>query len=192
MIVFIILGRVDIEEATDRSIPLTSLLGGLGLLSILLPLSLGASSKARRRLGWIRPRLSDLPQLLLLALSTLLLAGLLPLPGSNMEPDLGGFANATPLILCLLLASITEEIFFRSWMLSTLMASGLSRVLTVAISVAAFALIHLWQGLHGVVVAALVGLIYALFFLYRRNLFVLIGGHAIYNIIAALYHQPPA
>lgn len=188
MILFVLSGQSSTDEATDRSILLVSFARGIGLLLILLPLSLGNSSDARRKLGWIRPKLSDLPRMLLLVASTLLIASLFPLPSSNAELDSNGSLNAALFTLSLILASISEEIFFRSWMLSTLMASGVPRVLTVLISAIAFASIHLWQGFHGTMVATLVGLVYALFFLYRRNLTVLIVAHAIHNIIALLYH----
>lgn len=186
MAAFFVLGQAGIDKSTNRSILLITFVKELGLLLILLPVFLGGSFEARKRLGWIRPKLSDLPQLLLLVITSLLLASLFR--STNTKLVLSGFTDAVLFITCLLLASITEEIFFRAWMLSTLIASGVSRVLTVAISVITFALIHLRQGLHGVAVAAVVGLVYALFFLYRRSLFVLIGAHTIYNIIVLSYH----
>ncbi|CAD7842215.1 hypothetical protein S1OALGB6SA_1874 [Olavius algarvensis spirochete endosymbiont] len=188
MAFFVVLGQVGMGGATNLSVLLIIFLSELGLFLILIHVSLGGSSEARKRLGWIKPKLSDLPQLLLLVASTLLLVNLFT--DSNTKLNLSGVADTTLFILCLLLASITEEVFFRSWMLSTLMASGVPRVLVVAISVIAFGLIHLWQGFHGVVVAAFVGLVYALFFLYRRSLFILIGAHAIHNIVVFLYHIP--
>jgi len=187
MVFFVVSGQGN-TDMTDRSILLTSFARGLGLLLILLPLSLGNSPDVQRKLGWTRPSFSDLPRLLLLVASTLLLSSLFPLPSSNAEFDLSDSVNAALFTLSLILASINEEVFFRSWMLSTLMASGVPRVLTLLISAAAFASIHLWQGFHGAAVATLVGLVYALFFLYRRSLIVLIGAHAIHNIIALLYH----
>jgi len=187
MSVFVFSGQNNLDEMTDRSILLTSFVREFGLLLILLPLSLDNSPEKRRKLGWIKPKLSDLPQLFLLVISTLLLASLFSLPNSITGSDLGLLDTAL-LTLSLVLASITEEIFFRSWILSTLIASGVPHVFTVFISITAFASIHLWQGLHGVVVAAIVGWLYALFFVYRPSLIILIVAHAIHNIVALLYH----
>jgi len=187
MIIFALPGQISLDETRNRLILLTSLVRGLGLLLILLPLSLGNSPEERRKMGWTKPSLLDLSQIPLLVISTLLLAGILSPPNPTAKPELGDFTNIALLILCLMLASITEEMFFRSWMLTALRASGVPRLFTVLISIISFASIHLWQGLHGVTAAALSGLIYALFFLYRRNLIVLIGAHALHNIIVLLY-----
>jgi len=87
----------------------------------------------------------------------------LPLPNSTTKLERGDFADAALLILCLVLASITGELFFPSRLLTIPRDFGVPCFLAVLIFVTAFASTHLRQGFHGVTVAALPGLLYALF-----------------------------
>jgi uncharacterized protein len=74
-----------------------------------------------------------------------------------------------------------EELFFRAFLLPRLDDLGVSMVGAVAISTAAFAVGHLYQGLLGGVVAVIMGVILSAVFLRRRNVHVVAIAHAFYN-----------
>lgn len=74
-----------------------------------------------------------------------------------------------------------EEFFFRSYLLQRFQELGLSSRVAVAISTALFCLGHLYEGILALVLAAVLGVLFSVVYLRRRNLHVIALGHGLYN-----------
>lgn len=137
-------------------------------------------------------RLTGGTLLLGVALGLLLLG--LALPVGLLEEIFGGRGSTggirfrlerlelVPLaILTSLAIGYREELFFRAFLIPRLEDLGTSRTLAVVISAGAFSLGHLYQGILGGVVTAMIGVLLAVAFLRRRNLHMVAIAHGLYN-----------
>ena len=113
----------------------------------------------------------------------------LALPSSD-ESQLGLSPDAPPSIaLLVVLAAVTastEELFFRSWLLTRLPRLGLPGAAAAGFSVFAFAAAHAWQGVPAMVLAALSGAAYTAAYAYRRRIGPIIAAHILHNALALI------
>ena len=119
----------------------------------------------------------------LLVAATALALGLLHLFGLHYGGDHA--ALAPPLWvtgLVVLRAGIVEEVFYRGYAIERLQALT-NRPTAAVIAWLAFALSHYHQGVAGILVAATLGAVLTLFYLWRRNLAANITGHVLIDFI---------
>ena len=156
----------------------TGLIYQLIMLSLLGALTFQGEDESRRRRGWRRPAAADwalIPVLTALTLG----AGALIGPGS------AGVRQAElsiSFILFALISAAVEEMYFRSWLISEYGGSWAA----AGVSSLGFALLHHRQGWFGIIFAAAAGMLYSVFFLYRRNTPVLILSHWLHNVLALI------
>jgi membrane protease YdiL (CAAX protease family) len=75
-----------------------------------------------------------------------------------------------------------EEIFFRSYFITRLEDLGVPPVWGVIGSGVVFGIMHFYEGLFGVVTAGLIGVFFGLVFIKKRDLHIVAGAHALYNL----------
>ncbi|MCK5250484.1 MAG: CPBP family intramembrane metalloprotease [Spirochaetaceae bacterium] len=182
----ILLNQTSSSYILDDKTITISIIRGLPALALLLFISLYGSPDDRRRRGWNQPVLSDFPVLLILLTLTVSLSFLFPAADSSYTVQLSGWKGRGLIIILALSTAFTEELFFRSWLLSTLPALGWPRWLVFVISVVFFASLHLWQGWSAVFFAAVSGAAFSICFFRRPGLFVLITAHTIHNAMALI------
>lgn len=141
-----------------------------------------------RDIAWVVMTLLTI-ELLIIPLS--LLGGLLARHGlaSTINPVHWKLTN--PLIIPLVFvtsmtAGYSEELYFRSYLLTILPDSGIPTGAAVVASTVLFSLGHLYEGALGVVGTLLIGSLLALVFLRRRNIHVIALAHGLYNFITLL------
>lgn len=114
------------------------------------------------------------------------------------KPDLGQFATLKGNIVLLLLsvtliawllAAFGEEMAYRGYILNRLAellgGGGIAWVVAVLVMSVLFGVIHLWQGLIGVVTAIKAGLIFGgLYLIARKNLWLPLITHGVYDTAA--------
>jgi membrane protease YdiL (CAAX protease family) len=88
-------------------------------------------------------------------------------------------------------AAFSEELVTRGYLIGRLEALLGSRGKAVALSAAAFASYHAYQGAAGVVSAYLTGLVLGAVYLAVRRVWPLALGHALYNVLLELAAGPP-
>lgn len=152
--------------------------------------------------GIVKPRMVDVAwaamallviELVILPLS--LLGGLLAKEGASFAANPIHWRLTNPLILPVVFltcmtAGYGEELYFRSYLLTTLPRLGFPRGGAIAASTLLFAAGHLYEGALGVVGTLIIGLLLALFFLKRRNLHVVALAHGTYNFVTLLATLP--
>ena len=85
-----------------------------------------------------------------------------------------------------LVSASTEELFFRSWLISGLRKAGYPLWLVFGFPLSFFALLHLWQGWSGFLFALTTGALYSVFYMRRPRISVLIIAHTIHNTLALI------
>ncbi|PIE04976.1 MAG: hypothetical protein CSA76_01440 [Spirochaetales bacterium] len=153
---------------------------------LLLFSSLNTSAQKRTRRGWKKPRALHMAEAALLALCTLG-AGLLLRP-AELPP--GMFSTSLPLLTAMAgLAALSEELFFRCWLLSEFTAAGFSFWHIACISSLVFASLHLWEGVSAALLACITGIIYCAAFRRWGSLWPLFTAHLLHNFAALLWNR---
>lgn len=114
------------------------------------------------------------------------------LSGALGMPSAPGTGTADlPAVLFLPLVALSaaavglrEELLYRVYFITTLRRSGVPVIVAAAASTVLFAAGHAYLGLPGVASAAVLGAILAAFYLRSASLWVVAGGHALYDFIA--------
>ncbi len=125
------------------------------------------------------------------ALLSMQLLGGEPGPGA---PAAGAAAGAPasevpiPLIALLLFVSTMvnsyrEELLYRGYAVSTLRAAGAGRATAASVAIVLFAVVHLYQGVYGLIGAAAGGIVLTITFLRRGEIHSIAWAHAAYNFI---------
>jgi membrane protease YdiL (CAAX protease family) len=144
--------------------------------------------------GGIRPERPDLRDLktALIALPALLLMGFCVslIPGGDIFSRLPiapprTFLQWAVLIPSILSSAYVEESYFRFYLLTRLEEAGIPPLKGVIFSVLLFSLCHIYEGLPGVLNAALAGTFLSLLFVKYRSFHGLAWAHGAYN--AAVY-----
>ncbi|MCD6122257.1 MAG: CPBP family intramembrane metalloprotease [Spirochaetales bacterium] len=97
-------------------------------------------------------------------------------------------------ILFCITTGYSEEIFFRSYLLTRLKQLGSSPYVSVILSSLLFAMGHLYQGYMGYIVAAIQGVYFSVVFLKRKNIHLTALAHSLYNftvLMASLFMKNP-
>ncbi|TVR02455.1 MAG: CPBP family intramembrane metalloprotease [Spirochaetaceae bacterium] len=147
--------------------------------------------------GLRAPRLADLPialavlaAVIAVLIGTSFVVALIPDAAHAAATDFRWSFTRPALIPLVFLTSVVtgyrEEIFFRSYLLTRLEQMDAPRPAAIAVSTLLFASGHLYQGWSGFAVAALLGVLFAVVFLRRRNLHAIAWGHALYNMVALI------
>jgi membrane protease YdiL (CAAX protease family) len=95
-----------------------------------------------------------------------------------------------PLVIPTALAiAYREEVFFRAFLIPRLQDLGMSPTSAVVISTAAFSLGHLYQGILGGLVTAVIGALLGVLFLRYRDVHLVAVAHGVYNaaVLATSY-----
>lgn len=85
-----------------------------------------------------------------------------------------------------ILVGYSEELYFRSYLLTLLPKMGVAIGGAVAASVLLFSLGHLYEGFAGIAGSAVIGVVLSLLFLKRRSLHVIALAHGLYNFTTLL------
>lgn len=161
----------------------TSIIFRLPVFFIVLFLNLNSDVTERNRRGWKTPRPMDWVWVPLLVIFTLVLGMVFSMDNSPF----GYSVDSWPfLILFVLIIAVVEEGFFRSWLLTEMPGHGVPTHWALVASCLSFSLAHAWQGLTGIIFAALIGVLYGAVFLRKRNIIILIVSHAVYDLLAML------
>ncbi|MFC1558112.1 CPBP family intramembrane glutamic endopeptidase [candidate division KSB1 bacterium] len=95
----------------------------------------------------------------------------------------GGILGILVLIYFSATAGIVEEIYYRGIFRLLFGDSVLQKVLYVLISSVIFSSVHWEGGIHNLIPAFIFGLIASIYFVFNRNLYPLILGHTVTNLI---------
>jgi len=104
------------------------------------------------------------------------------------------FSQIPLAILFCITTGYSEEIFFRSYLLTRLKQIGSSTYVAVTVSSLLFAMGHLYQGYTGYIVAALQGIYFSIVFLKKKNIHLTALAHSVYNftvLITSLFMKTP-
>ena len=88
--------------------------------------------------------------------------------------------------LALVFAVVTgyrEELFFRGYLITRFTEMGVPAPAAVGVGALLFALGHIYQGSGGFAAALILGVLFGLLFVQRRNLHRLAVAHALYNAL---------
>ena len=88
-------------------------------------------------------------------------------------------------------AGYSEEMFFRSYLLTVLPREGIGTGMSVVASTLLFGLGHLYEGYLAAVATVLIGALLSVVFLWKRNLNMIAIAHGLYNFITLLATLPP-
>jgi len=163
-----------------------TILRTIPLFALLLFISLYGSGIDRQKRGWRKPTSCDFLMIPALLAVTTVLSLIFPASGSSYSVDIHGFKGVVLILLFSFVTAASEELFFRSWLISGLKESSLPLWLVFSLPVLFFASLHIWQGRGGFFFALFSGSLYTLYFIRRPVLFTLIIAHAVHNSLALL------
>ncbi len=153
---------------------------------------------AGARWGFVRPQARDALRTLLLvagcfAVMTPFVVALLLLPpewskslGNGFRWGLESPAQLPLALLFGLTVGYREEFFFRAYLLQRLDELNFPVPYAVAASTALFCVGHIYEGVMGILVAASLGVLFALVYQRLKNLHVIAVAHGLYNTIVLL------
>ncbi len=157
----------------------------LPALGLLVWMTLTGDRSSRRNMGWRVPELQDVIAIPVFTLLTLSLGALFPGLESSDPSDF--ISNSFVLMILLsILSAVIEELYFRSWLIATLIESGLNKVYSGVFSVLLFASFHLWQGWWSVLFACIAGALYSFYFYHRRCIATVIMSHVMHNTLSLI------
>ena len=87
-----------------------------------------------------------------------------------------------PIVLTVVLAVFLEELLFRVYYIQRLLSLGATPLMALLIAVPLFAIGHQYQGLTGIIMAAILGTVLSLSWLKWRNYWINSLGHLFYNL----------
>ena len=86
----------------------------------------------------------------------------------------------------LITASLAEEIVYRGYAMERMLRIGVGPITTVIVTQIAFALYHLKDGMSSVILVGTIGSLFALYYIWTRNLWVTIIGHFFVDAMAII------
>jgi membrane protease YdiL (CAAX protease family) len=96
----------------------------------------------------------------------------------------GGLAPALPVTLLVVIrAGLAEEVFYRGFAIERIQTLTGSKALAAGVPLVMFAAFHFSQGIAGVIVAFCIGAVATGFYMFKRNLGVLIAAHFLIDFI---------
>ncbi len=163
-----------------------SIIKSLPVLLILLFITLQGTAKTRLHRGWKQPVAEDIPFILLFPAVTTLLGFILPAAYGSYSVGIIGIKGILLICIFALVTALSEELYFRSWLISGMKSAGWPRWIIFSLPVLFFSSLHIWQGMNGLLFAAISGSMYTLFFIRRERLFPLVLSHTIHNALALI------
>jgi len=164
-----------------------SIVKNLPILLILLFITLHGTNENRKDRGWKPLSAEDIPFIILFLAVTTTLSFIFPAADSSYNVSTQGVKGILLICFFALVTALSEELFFRSWLINGLKNAGWPGWLIFSIPVLFFASLHIWQGWKGLLFAAISGSMYTLYFMRRRRLFPLVFSHAIHNALALIF-----
>lgn len=103
----------------------------------------------------------------------------------SLPEDIGSPIPLMALLLFLstMVNSYREELLYRGYAVSTLRAAGAGRTTAASLAIVLFAVVHLYQGVYGLIGAAAGGLVLTITFLRRGEIHSIAWAHAAYNFV---------
>ncbi len=101
-------------------------------------------------------------------------------------PEAGDSIGWIALTILITTTGLSEELFFRSYLLGTLRDIGIRTPAAIGISAAGFAVGHIYQGGTAVIFAFAAGVLLGVLWVRRPDLFRFALGHAAYNVFSLL------
>jgi uncharacterized protein len=86
-------------------------------------------------------------------------------------------------LLFSLAAGYREEFYFRAYLLERMEEIGVRNAAAIAVSTSLFCVGHVYEGPLGIVVAAVLGTVFALAYKKRKNLHIIAIAHGLYNTL---------
>ncbi|MBN2533580.1 MAG: CPBP family intramembrane metalloprotease [Spirochaetales bacterium] len=148
--------------------------------------------------GWVKPRVKDILQALLFivglyALYYLLMLVISMLPQMIQETMISGFRwkleNLVMIPFIFIFCLITgyrEELLFRSYIITRCSQFSIPVPYAIIISVFSFGVLHLYEGISGILFAFFSGIYLSLIFVAKKNLHIIAVSHGIFNFTALL------
>ncbi len=158
----------------------------------------GGSTAALREIGVVRFRMADLPWTLaalavieafvvpVVMVSRSIDKGSIPLLRGDVHWQLGQPMMIPLVLVTSILVGYSEELYFRSYLLTILPKMGVTTAGAVVASVLLFSMGHVYEGVAGVAGAAVIGVVLSLVFLKRRSIHVIALAHGLYNFATLL------
>ena len=199
-------GGFSSRSAVSSQVMLQSILVGAPQFLLLAYIASLSTEASLAPWGFVSFEARDLLRIGLLLLCCFAIfapfAALVPaLPSSLTKYLASGFRfrlrgpSQIPLALAFaMVAGYREEFFFRSYMLKRLAQLGFPVSLSVAASTLLFCAGHVYEGPLGLATAAVLGVLFAAFYLRRPSLHVVAVSHGLYNAIVlclSLLRTPP-
>ena len=163
-----------------------SIVKSLPILLILLFISLHGTTENREHRGWKRPAAVDIPFIILFLTFTTILSFIFPAADGSYSVSIHGVKGILLICIFALVTALSEELFFRSWLINGMKSAGWPGWLVFSLPVLFFVSLLVWQGWSGFIFAAISGSLYTLYFMRRGRLFPLFFSHAIHNALALI------
>jgi membrane protease YdiL (CAAX protease family) len=163
-----------------------SIIKGIPFLLLLLFLSLYGSAEERTQRGWKKPSRGEILMIPALFGATTAFSLGFPASDGSFSVELRGFTGGLLILLFSLITAFSEELFFRSWLISGMKKLSLPRWSVFSLPVLFFASLHIWQGRGGFFFSLFSGSLYALYFMRRQSLIPIVFSHAVHNSLALL------
>jgi len=163
---------------------LRSIIKGIPFLILLLFLSLYGTAEERKNRGWKRPSGSEILMIPVLLAATTVFSLIFPASAGSYSVELQGFKGSLLILIFSLITAASEELFFRSWLISGLKETSLPLWSVFILPVLLFASLHVWQGRGGFFFSLFSGSLYTFYFMRRRSLLPIVLSHAIHNSLA--------
>jgi len=164
----------------------SSILRSIPLLALLLFVSLYGSGDDRRSRGWKKPTGSEILMIPVLLAVTAVLSLIFPASEDSYSVELQGIRSVIPVLLFSFITASSEELFFRSWLISGFRETSLHPWIVFSLPVLFFSSLHIWQGWGGFFFSFFSAGVYTLYFMRRPALFTLIISHTVHNSLALL------
>ena len=106
--------------------------------------------------------------------------------GKNDNPVAAAFSKFPVwlIVLIVIRAGVAEELFYRGYAIERLEKLGVGRFAAVAIPLVIFAIAHWTGGGANILIALALGLIFSLFYVWRRDLVANMIGHFLVDLLA--------
>ena len=101
--------------------------------------------------------------------------------------ELNGIRGYILVLILSATVSISEELFFRFWIISFMKKIFYHRTAVIIIvSSLLFSSIHLWEGTQGIVLTFIIGIIYSVLYIKTERIGILISAHFLHNAAALI------
>ena len=189
--------NADPEAVMRLEYQLLSVLVGLPQIAFLWLFLQRSGGSRLAAAGWLPVRSSMLKPALRTVVVLFVVMGAAALLSMQLLGGMNGASAANgngvagvsvPLMALLLFVSTMvnsyrEELLYRGYAVSTLRAAGAGQATAASLAVVLFAVVHLYQGVYGLIGAAAGGVVLTVTFLRRGEIHSIAWAHAAYNFV---------